>query len=760
MKEMPLTRRRFLQGCAGVGALTVAGGTVAATQAFAEGGDIGAKARPEWSATYTICEGCPNGCSFEAYVVDGKLEKTLGNATDPNAAGNLCARGYGYTQSAFSDARVKNPLRRKDNGDFQTVSWDDAIQEIGDALNGYVSIYGPDAVALIYNGAQRNARSLSTLFMSALGSGNIFVDDLTYDVVKASALRQTVGVDSCYADVANADVVLLVDTSLADITTPNLVASLQKARAAGADIIAIDPRLGTLASFAGDWYAANPGTELALLLAICQYLSANGLYDKAFVDANVAGFDAWADAISEYTPSWAQEVTGVESYRIEQLASKIHEAAPRVAIQYGNGNIAGTSYANSPETERVICLLNAMLGAWGSKGGTYLPYDFSAIPAKGVTVPEQPVSSILERVFQVEGSASAVDAGACYALSPKRNVGLKALFAVDADVAYDYSELRGLDKVLDRLDLFVCISEEMTETAQLADFVLPLSSYLERSSIPEPVQGSYAAYSASTSVIEPKDGVNARPLANILDGILEVCDVNENVLALATTVADAKLAACGLSAEGIAQNGTSAISEAKLARVSKWNTPSGKIECLSSPQLAPYDADLPLWVEPLGASNIKQVVSDDMNFGTSDENYIIVEGSDTPTFQLITGQQTPVGMHGYNTEELMAISEKYQMDSAWINAEVAKVLGIEQDDVIVIHNGQHACEIKANVTQRIVPTAIFIPMSYGRQADRQKVAKGIGDNVFLFSDAIAVPGTGAFCFQEACVSVLAKKVGA
>lgn len=759
MKEMPLTRRRFLEGCAGACALTAVGG-MGMAQALADGGQIGVDARPQWEAIYTICEGCPNSCSFQAFTVNGELQKTLGNHTDPNAAGSLCARGYGFTQSAFSEARVKNPLRRKDDGSFQTISWDDALSEIGDKLDGIIGVYGPDSLAVVYGGEVRNARTLCTLFASELGSGNVFVDDVTYDVVKSGALMQAIGADSFYADIEHADAVLLVDASLTDITTPNLVAALQKAREAGSTIVAVDPRLGTLDLFAGEWYATNPGTELALLLALCQYLVANGLYDKQFVAQNVSGFDAWTQALAEYTPAWAEGVCGIEAFRIEQLAATLYDAAPKVAMEYGNGSIAGASYVNSPQTVRVMCLLAALLGSWGQQGGMMLPYDFAPLEGAGLLASNGKASTVLEEATGVEGVTSSVDAGAVFALSPHGSHDLRALFAVGADVAYDYASIQGLKDRLERLDLFVCVSDQMTETAECADYVLPLSSYLERTSFAEPVQGGFAAYAASLSVLVAEDGENARPLGEILEGIATACGTDANFVKAAQDASAAQLAACGLDAQGVAENGVCATRPGTVGRMKAWKTPSGTIECVSVPQLDPGNASLPLWTEPLESSNIGLVISDDMNFGEFNKDAVVLKDGERPTFKLVTGQQSVVGMHGYDTSELMEISEQYGLDDVWLNSEVAELLGISQGDEIVVCNERHACDAKVYVTDRIVPTAVYMPMAYGRSASRQKIAKGVGENALLFSSPVAIPGIGALGVQGACVSVMSKREGA
>ncbi len=239
MLKQPLTRRSFIAGsAAGAAALAISSPCLA----FAEGGHIGVSARPESQQIHTVCQGCPNGCGFTAYTVDGSLGKIIGDASSPASAGNLCARGYGFTQSANSQANIKNPLRRKDGGDFQTISWDEAFSEIAEKLNNVIEGAGPEAVGLIYDGMSTTAAAYGPRFMAALGSGNIYVDDVTLNIGKAAAFSQVIGTASYYPDFENASLIILVNTSYADITTPDLVASLQKAREAEIPIIAIDSR--------------------------------------------------------------------------------------------------------------------------------------------------------------------------------------------------------------------------------------------------------------------------------------------------------------------------------------------------------------------------------------------------------------------------------------------------------------------------------------------------------------------------------------
>lgn len=756
MKERSLTRRHFVAGCAGLGAVAICG--AAPIRAFAEGGHIGVDARPEWESIHAICQACPNACGFTAYTVDEKLGKTIGDAYNPNSVGNLCAIGYGYTQSFASDAKINNPLRKKPNGEFQTISWDEAFDEIGERIDVLVEKNGPDSIAMIYDGAYPNARNYSNLLMNGLGSGRVYVDDLTVDVVKSAAFEQIIGVDGYHSDVNNADAILLIDTSFADMATPDLVASLQDARDRGAKIISLDPRLGMLASMADDWYAVNPGTELAVLLAVCRQIIRNGKYDKSYMDANVSNFDLWVQALRDYSPQWAEEVSGVQSFRIDELASYLLDAAPKVAIELGNGDVAGISYMNSTQTAKVVCLLNALLGAWGVEGGALLPFDYDPLFAP-YGLDELPGSEnvAMTNGLQRTGVVTIDGVGAAETIDDAARGQIKALITANADVAYDYSSVASFADVAKGLDLLVCITDEMTSTAQEADYILPLRSYLSADTLPACLQGEFAGMAMGSAVVAPKDGDNSLPMGDIIDGIAEATNID---IPISTIVKDAslgRLAAIGLDEDALALNGTAEIEASRIDRVAAWPTPSGKIECVDT--AAPEELALPVWSAPLGTSTVEAVISDDMNLGQRNEVSIVVDGDGSPIFHLITGPQSVIGMHGYNVKELTDISEKYQLDRVWINSDVAELYGIRTGDKVVLHNDRYSGEAEAFVTGRIVPSALYLPISFGRTSSKQKNSYNVGLNPMLFADAV-LNLNGALCIQEACVGIEFEKEGA
>ncbi len=752
MLRRSLTRRRFLRGCAATGAAAVCVGA-SAVPAFAEGGDIGWTARPESQQVHTVCPACPNGCSFTAYVVDEELGKVIGDGTDPQAAGTLCARGYGYTQSAFSDARVKNPMRRKDDGSYQTISWDEALSEISDALRAIMDASGPEAVALIYDGLSATNAAYGTRFMAVLGSGNAYVDDVTLNVNKQAAYTQAIGVDSYVPDFAHAELILLIDSSYADIATPGLVSQLQAARAAGTPIIAIDARLGTLASFADEWIGVNPGSELALLLAVCNEMIRSNRYDEAFVAANTSGFATWAASITECTTQWAEPITGVESFRIDQLASKIIAAAPHVAIEYENGRVGAGSFSNSSETARCVCLLNTLAGAWGAPGGALMPYDFSAgsfdaaVGSLGQGASLQTAG--LGATFPL---GRAFGASAANALTLARSGAIRALFSVDANIAYDYASIQDLPDVLERMDLFVSLSQQMTETALLADYILPVSSYLESASLPLFTSAVTPVVALANPVIATDDGT-ALSVDAIMEGLAQACGVGEAFSFTLEEAAGLQLAALGLDLAGMQTGGSAELAGGAVKRVSQWKTPTGKIQCASQ---ACEDAGLPatpVWVPTLETSTIQAVISSDMNASQQDITAVLSAGGmgERPTFHLITGQQSVIGSVGYDTPELADIAKTYGLDGVWVNAQVAHALGISQGDEVYVGNDAATAKVHAFVTQRIVPTAVYLPAGFGHTSKKQSDSFEMGANPIRFSDAVIEGGYGTLCTQEACV---------
>lgn len=750
MLRQTLTRRRFLAGCAGATACALIGANAGA--AYASGGDIGPDARPSYETANTVCAACPAGCAFTAYVVDGKLGKVIGNGADPNARGTLCARGYAFTQSAFLPENVKSPLMRKEDGSFEAVSWEKALEGIAADMKDIIERRDPKAVAAIYNAASPVASAYAPRFMAALGCDNAFANDVTYNVNKEAAFSQAIGMGSYVPDYDNASLILLVDTSYADIVTPSIARALQAARESGTPIIAIDSRLGDVASFADEWIGVNAGSELALLLAVCNELVRTSRYDAGFVASNATGFDEWATVIAGYTPQWAEDITGVQSFRIEQLATQIAQAAPAVAVEYGNGHIGAATFVNSSETARAVCMLNMLTGSWNATGGALLPFDLAQTSLDAVMGPVADDADLPRVGAPSFPLGRKFGASAANALRECDGGSIQALISIDTDIAYDYASLQDIEKVLEEMDLFVCITRQMTKTASVADYVLPLADSLQSSSLPVfTADAAVASVAAVTQVME-QDESSALPLSVIMQRLAEACDIGHAFPFTEEEAASAQLQAVGLDLDGLQIAGCSEISPDKAPRQGNWSTPSGKIQCVSPACADAGQPASPVWVPTIGRSDIDVVASEDMNFGVSNRDIIGASMlSRHLTFHLITGQRTVMGSEGYDVPELTDIAAMYGLDGVWINASIARMLGIQTGDTVIVSNGNAKYSGRAFVTQRIVPTAVYLPAGFGHQSKDQAAGSEMGVNPYVFSSPVIEDGYGTLCTQEAVV---------
>ncbi|MFQ9181738.1 MAG: molybdopterin-dependent oxidoreductase, partial [Eggerthella lenta] len=137
---------------------------------------------------------------------------------------------------------------------------------------------------------------------------------------KESAYQLTIGATGYSNDFANAKMVMFIGRSYGDGIRPSSVQSLADAAEHGTRVVIVDPRLNNSGIFASDWVPINPGTDLALLMAMANVLIEEDLYDHDFVEQNTYGFEEFAEQAKEYTPEWAEKITDVPAETIQELA--------------------------------------------------------------------------------------------------------------------------------------------------------------------------------------------------------------------------------------------------------------------------------------------------------------------------------------------------------------------------------------------------------------------------------------------------------
>lgn len=727
MSEHAITRRSFLAGSAGAVALTAAAGYVsfdAWEQAHADDGAQGG----ETKTVHSLCNACSSKCGFTAYVVDGRLTKLIGDEDHPYAQGKLCARGYGYSQIAYSKDRLTDPLKKNDKGAFEAISWDQAYSEIAEKVKAIIADKGPQALAMVQD-PRPSGKYYTKRFMNALGSANVYTHGAACNLSKESGFTQAIGAASYASDMENSKMTMFIGRSYADAIRPSSVAELQRAHENGAHIVLVDPRCNNSIAFADEWVPINPGTDLAFLLAMSNVLVTRGLYDKQYVADNAVGFEDWAASLADCTPEWAEKITGIPATTIARLAVEFAEAAPAASIEPSWRGAFGCSYANSGETARAVCLFNTLLGCWNQEGGAIFTPSVSAGDVDkekfpSVPKPENKIAGTEEYPLALTSMGTNL-----FAAEQAKNGDIKGMFFYNSNMAAGYSNTAYLADALSQLDLMVVVDVQMSETALLADYVLPDTSYLERLELPEFIGGKVPAVALRDQVLE-KVHPNTRPVDQIFSELAEACGVGEYFPFTVEELAAAQLETVGVSLDELKEKGIVELSDPGFEyKTPAFKTPTEKFQFSS---------------EAVGEAGLNPVI------GWTPRLVEPKQGE----FYLVGGKQ---GIHSHtmtqNVATMNAISREYGLERAWISVQDAAELGIADGDMIEIASSEHTGQVAARVTQRMRPGVVFLPTHYGGSSPYQSRAYQFGLNMTDFVPFHMEPGTGATMSQEVAVTV-------
>ena len=733
MREPTVSRRTFLKGTAATAALAGAGSlSLAAWQAERAQAQEAASARTVAEAP-SLCNGCSSKCGVVATTVDGRLWKMRGSDVHPYAKGHICGRGHGLAQMAYSDERITQPLRRTADGSFEPIDWDTALSEIGERVKSIIAQSGPEALAIIQD-PRPSGKYYAKRFMHALGSANVYAHSSSCNLSKESGYQQTIGASNFSTDFANAKMVMFIGRSYGDGIRPSSVKSLADAAEAGTRIVSVDPRLNNSGIFSTDWVPINPGTDLAFLMAICNVLIEEDLYDREFVEQNATGFEEFAAQAAQYTPAWAEKVTDVPADRIQELARALAKAAPAASIESGWRAAFGCSYKNSFDTARAITAVNTLLGAWGAKGGALI----TSSPKAGALADARfadPPKPAKPRVGNKEYPLALDSAGTnLAALKAALDGQMKGLFFYNSNAAKGYAQPKVWTEALGKCDLVVTIDVQMSETALQSDYVLPEATYLERLELPEWIGGKKHFVGMRTVAID-KVHPETKACDEIFNGLAEACGVGEYFQFTAEELAAAQLETVGLSLDDIKQHGTVELPDPGFAYgTPKFKTASGKFEFKT---------------DKVGEAGLNPVI------GYVERKVFPKEGE----FYLVGGKQS---IHSHtmtqNIEALNAISREYHMERVWLSAADAAELGVQTGDVVEVASSEHTGQVEARVTQRLKPGVVFLPTHYGGDSPDQTRAYRYGISMTDFVPFDMEPGVGSMMSQEVAVTV--KKVEA
>lgn len=419
---------------------------------------------------------CPDTCAFLYHVEDDVLVEVTGDPEHPMTRGGLCVKLKNFAEHHYNPDRLLHPMRRvgpKGSGQFERISWEDALSEIRDRWNGIISEYGAEAIMPhSYLGHQGTLNGLTSgdAFFNRLGAT---VAEKTYCTSGSStAWIMTVGATGGL-DVESLEFAKYIIVWGMNMLNTNLHAwpFVMKARARGAKIVVIDP-VRTRTAKQADWHIRiRPGTDAALALGMMNIIIQESLVDSDYVKRYTLGFDDLAKRASEFPPDRVCEITGVAQEDLVQLAREYATSQPS-AIRLG------VSLERSPgggDALRAITALPALVGAWRHVGGGAVEMPIWEFPFKLDFMCRPDWIRAGTRVI------NELDLGPALTGQLPLDPPVKSLFVYNSNPVSQAPLAGQVVAGLEREDLFTVVSELfINDTAKYADILLPAAMQAEQ----------------------------------------------------------------------------------------------------------------------------------------------------------------------------------------------------------------------------------------------------------------------------------------
>ena len=368
-----------------------------------------ARAERRYMLVPTTCFNCESACGLLAYVDKDTLQvrKFEGNPEHPGSRGRNCAKGPATLNQITDPDRILHPLKRaghRGEGKWVRVGWDEALDEIAARIRRAITEGRPNEV--MYHVGRPGEDGYTERVLAAWGVDGHNTHTNVCSSGGRAGYHYWMGLDRPSPDHANAEVILLISSHLEAGHYFNPHAQrVMEAKQRGAKLIVFDTRLSNTATHADHWVSPYPGSEAAILLAIANDLIQRDLYDREFVrrwwnwqeylahehpgvDATFEAFEKILKTLyASYTFEVAAAEAGVDAGVLREIAGAVAAAGTRLSTHTWRSAAAGN--LGGWQVPRTLFLLNALLGAIATEGGTY-PNAWNKFVPRPIYVPPHP----------------------------------------------------------------------------------------------------------------------------------------------------------------------------------------------------------------------------------------------------------------------------------------------------------------------------------------------------------------------------------
>ena len=419
------------------------------------------------TAIPTTCKQCPAGCGVIAYLNGSRLVQILGNPAHPHNRGGICAKGVAGINLANDPERLLYPMRRagrRGEGAWTRITWDEVYVTLSQRIQNLMR--NGRTEEWITDDGDRDP--LLWRFCGAIGA-NVRIDRYSLkNSNRASAYHSMLQTPRVLEDVgrsrlilnfganpyANHDQFFPMARQLVDARINN-----------GAKLMTFDVRMSETAAQSDEWYPIKPGTDAIVALAIAHTIAEGNLVDSDFIrEKTNTSLSELKAHLKPFTPAAAERESGVQASVIEKLALEFARQKPAVAIL--GGGIS--DHENGTQNVRCVSLLNWITGNLEKEGGIFVP------PMAEFLSPDlnSPFKAREGMVKQTRIQSQTFEGDRT----------IDTYFAVMANPAYEVPECASLSRNLQdekKVPFLAVMDTHMTETAMLADLVLPAATYLE-----------------------------------------------------------------------------------------------------------------------------------------------------------------------------------------------------------------------------------------------------------------------------------------
>jgi len=426
----------------------------------------------------SACILCFLACGINAYVKDGRLVKVEGMTEDPLNQGWICTRAEHLPDYVYSPDRLRYPMK-KENGGWKRISWDEALDTIAKKLQKIKDEYGARALAVITGSLGAEDIELSGFaqrFRGAYGTPNFLSVESICFRSRIMARLLTFGTYPL-EDPEKSQCIILWGHN-PDNSEGTIAKRVYEGLERGLKLIVIDPKRIPLAK-RGIHLQIRPGTDCALALAMMNVIMAEDLYDKEFVEKYTTGFDKLVEHVKQYSPEKVEEITWVPASDIRR-AARIFAGAESACIIQGINCL--DQHINGFQNNRALAILQAITGNYDVPGG-WATNPFMRLIDLRLPVEEEPIGAEQYPIFRsFWGMTSPYGQTLVLpdVILSEKPYPIKAIMVTGGNPVLSWPDSEKVKQAFEKVDMVVVMDVFMTQTAELADIVLPACSCLEK----------------------------------------------------------------------------------------------------------------------------------------------------------------------------------------------------------------------------------------------------------------------------------------